>query len=122
MREEFAKYQEWITSQGGPDLRRTEWKELVVPVPWTDRAAFPPFVGGGHLLVWKNGGWYCGCHTYPDGPFNPFWGVEDHPLEAIGIHKYDPQVHAEWIVTYGEVTKTERLDRIAAVMKAMASE
>lgn len=121
-RELFQDFQDWVTAQGGPNLIPTEWKELIVPVPFTDRAVYPPWVAGGHLLVWKNGGWFCGCHEYPDPPFNPFWGVEDHPLEAVGIHKYKATAHDEWILTYGEITKSERLDRIAEVLEAMNHE
>ncbi len=115
-RELFTKFQDWITSQGGPDLTPTEWKELEEPVPFSDRAIYPPYVVGGHLMVWKNGGWYCGCHAYPEIAFNPYWGVEGHRWEKVGIHIYDPSTHDPWIHTFGETTKSERLARIQEVL------
>ncbi len=113
-REMLLKFNDWLKAQGGPDLTPTEWEELDEPVPFSDVAVFPTYVYAGHLV--DDGGQgklRCVCHGYPRAPFNPYWGVENHEFERIGLEKYNPEIHDEWIFSFGETTKAERLERIS---------
>ncbi len=104
---------EHIEQSDGVDLTPEVWKAREEPVPFTDEAVFPPYIVAGHLMAYKDGGWFCACHDYPPTPFNPYWGVTGHKLEAVGIAKYDAEKHASWITAFGDITRQVRLDRIA---------
>ncbi len=101
----------------GENVTPTEWVVAAEPVPFTDQAVYPPYLVAGHLVEWKNGHWECVCHDHPQAPFNPYWGVEGHPLELVGIQKYDAEKHAVYILSYGDREKPDRLARIAEVLE-----
>ncbi len=101
----------------GQDVTPTEWIAAEEPVPFTDQAVYPPYVIAGHLVGYVNGQYQCICHDKPPQPFNPYWGVEGHPLELIGIRKYDAEKHSDFILTYGDREKPDRLARIAEVLE-----
>ncbi len=103
---------------GGGDATPTEWVAAEEPVPFSDQAVYPPYVVAGHLVAWKNGSWLCACHSYPAAPFNPWWGVKDHPNELVGIQKYNPEIHDDWIIQFGDLEKPDRLARIQEVLNA----
>ncbi len=105
-----------VEALGGGDVTPPEWIAAQEPIPFSDTAVFPPFVIGDHLVAYKDGKWQCVCHDVPTPPFNPFWGVEGHPLEGVGISKYIPETHDQWILAFGETTKANRLARIAEVL------
>ncbi len=105
-----------VEALGGGDVTPTEWVEATEPIPFSDTAVFPPYVIGGHLVAFKDNKWQCVCHSSPPHPFNPFWGVEGHPDEGVGIDHYDAALHDAYILTFGETTKTERLARIQEVI------
>jgi len=102
-----------------PDLTPPSWKDVSEPIPWTDRAIYPPYVYGNHLVAWKNGSYQCICHDTPPTPFNPFWGIEGHESEAVGINKYDPEDHNRHLVGFGELTQAQRVGRAMEVAKEM---
>ncbi len=105
-----------VEALGGGDVTPTEWKEMAEPVPFTDRAVYPPYVLAGHLVAYIDGQWQCICHNVPKAPFNPHWGIEGHPEEGVGIAKYVPADHDQFILTFGETTQAERLARIQEVI------
>ncbi len=103
--------------EGYGDITPTEWQELEEPVPFSDRAIYPPYVVGGHLVKFQNNAWVDACHDFPPHPFNPFWGVAGHQNELVGLEeKYVPATHDQWIGDFGEVTKADRLARIAELL------
>ncbi len=109
-----------VEEAGLGDLTPTEWVESQEPIPFSDMSIYPRYVHGGHLV--DDGSQprlRCICHAYPAPPFNPFWGIEGHAEEKVGITHYDAAKHENWILTFGETTKTERLARIAEVKAAL---
>ncbi len=111
-----------VEDLGGGDVTPTEWEDIDEPIPYTDRAVFPPYVVADHLVSYQDGLWLCSCHPRPPAPFNPFWGIEGHEFEAVGAHKYVAATHDQWIEAYGEITKAERLERIAHIVSLIPSE
>jgi len=122
-KEMWVAFQKWLTSQGGPTITPPQWAEINEPIPFSDPAVFPIYVYGGHLV--DDGGQgkiRCLCHDYPKAPFNPFWGIKNHPNELVGIEKFKAETHGDWILTYGTTKASDRLERIASILEAMADE
>lgn len=100
-----------------PDLRPTEWKDPAPgEVPFTDGARNHIYLVGEHLVKWSKGRYVDACCAIPEAPFNPYWGLEGHKFERIGIMQFRIKKHAEFIYDYGNNTRSIRLERIAAVI------
>jgi len=101
-----------------PDLRPTEWKDAEPgPIPFTDKALSPVYLVGDHLVKYSKGRYVDACCPIPEGPFNPFWGLKDHPNERIGILSFSAKKHTDFILDHGKNTKSIRLERIAEVIR-----
>ncbi len=99
----------------------TELREQHYPIEHIDRANNPPYIVGGKLVEWKWNNWY--AVDCPAPPFNPYWGLQTHLFEKIGIDLYDPTKHDAYLTyvtddRHNEWTMQDRADRAAAVKAA----
>lgn len=116
--ETLNKLMKWMEKQGdAPDLRPQEWKDQEPgPIPFTDQALSPVWLVNGHLVKYSKGRYVDACCAMPEPPFNPYWGIRDHPNERIGIMKFSKKKHEQFIYDYAEHTHSLRLERIAEVI------
>ncbi len=117
--ETLNKLMKWMESSGdAPDLRPQEWKDREPgPIPFTDKSLTPVFLVSGHLVQWSKGRYVDACCPIPPAPFNPYWGIKDHPNEGIGIMMFSKKKHTEFILDHAYNTKSIRLERIAEVIR-----
>lgn len=123
--ETVEKMLRWFEAQGGqmPDLRPESWKEAEPgPIPYTDQAICHPYLFAGHLVKRSGGRYVDACCPAPEAPFNPYWGLDGHPNELIGIMKFSKKSHTEFIKPWGGFTAAQRLQRIAEVIKRNTTE
>jgi len=116
--ETMNKFLKWMADTGqSPDFRPDDWKQSEPgPIPYTDNALFPVFLINGHLVKRSGGRYVDACHEVPPAPFNPYWGLKDHTNERIGILAFDKKAHKPYILDHGQVTRSQRLERIAEVI------
>ncbi len=100
----------------------TEWiEDRLVPVPWVDRATCPPYIVAGYLME-RRGADLCRVDA-PEMPFNPWWGINGHPKEGLGIDHYVAADHAGYLLPCSDergdlISQAARAARAAAVKAA----
>lgn len=99
----------------------TELKDPDYPIMHVDRANNPPYIVAGKLVEWKWNNWY--AIDCPAPPFNPYWGLQGHIWEKIGIDYYDATKHDIFLTLVSDDrhemwTMEDRADRAAAVKAA----